>query len=679
MPRSEAPPHSSIQGQDAELAAQDSTACQDSHSTASWSLGYLLSTTAPLVSPLSLIDSIPDLALAAWHLFVLLPIALGLAFGSHVILSRSNWIRGGGPQRLAWPISRCRGWSFRDTASVAVVGHLLAAFRHVSRTPFCPSAEKLIPILSHRAFGVKHQGWSLGGSQVQLDDLDAELSLQLPASTSHTPSTLQPPLAPILLWKAQASSVHHHQIQSVKPAVDVGGVGSGPASPSERVMLLLSGSSYSDRDPVAGMLACQLVNSTGLRTLCVNWRKASPCSAGKEGAFPAGLNDALAAYVHLVRTLRFEPRNVYLVGEGSGAGLAMSLLLWLSALARSPERSAANELGKPGKVVLWSPWCDLSMRSPTWKQNGAFDIHSPQAARRARDLYASSILQPGPQQQHASVEDDSAGGVSSSASSPVGPQTPASDGTVEPLLRVPSPLAMSEAKRTPPSFTTALNGAAEPSGLRRFAETSRASERQEASVGSDSGVEIDRQQRVGGATNSSSQSDGDVWASVASKLRRALDHSDGGEESDSSLSSSSSASSSDACHVLASSIPALGLAHPLLSPGIPIDDPTEGEGAQKLRRLVFSMLVADREGSSTAPTSYLLFCGTESVLRGEASSLARNLKSSSPASAPASVHLVEALETPTLLNVVPSVFLCAAQAKGDEVVQRFLVGDACST
>lgn len=170
----------------------------------------------------------------------------------------------------------------------------------------------------------------------------------------------------VMLWKSHASNVSQHEVKATKPAVPYGGIGGGKARENERVILLLSGSSYADRDPLAGLMACNLVNQTGLRLLCVNWRKPAPLSGGTQGRFPAGLNDALEAYVHLVETLRFKPENVCLAGESSGAAVAMGVMIWLSALSQAGMR----QYGRPGKVILWNPWCDLKMQSPTWKSNG---------------------------------------------------------------------------------------------------------------------------------------------------------------------------------------------------------------------------------------------------------------------------------------------------------------------
>lgn len=330
-------------------------------------------------SALSIVSSIPHIFNAAYHLFILIPAAVFLAILSHVFLPRTLWQRGGAPRRLSWPIRRSHNWNLRETASVAVVSHLLPAFLSLSKTRFCPSAERLIPALSRRLFGVKHQGWTIEGVAIQLKE-DQHCRIRLSddggGSASEQHSTTPLP-TPVLLWKSHARNVQHHQITSFKPSISCGGIGGGQArSRHERILLLLSGSSYVDRDPIAGLMACNLVNLTGLRCLCVNWRRPSSNhpTDHKQRGFPAGLNDALQAYLHLTKVMKFRPENVILVGEGSGAGVAMGLMVWLSALQLQlesvPGKKRQQTYGKPGKVVLWTPWCDLTMQSPTWGQNG---------------------------------------------------------------------------------------------------------------------------------------------------------------------------------------------------------------------------------------------------------------------------------------------------------------------
>ncbi|CAO1623291.1 unnamed protein product [Jaminaea pallidilutea] len=673
---------------------------------------------------LRLVQSFPDLAIAAWHLLVLLPLSIWLAAASHIILGRSNWIRGGGPRRLVWPIRRSKGWQFKETAGVAVVGHLMAAFRHVSRTPFCPSAEKLIPVLSHHFFGVRHQGWSLHGRTVEMAAVPAELIVQLDsqsqsASASHEargPALASQSAAAILLWKSRASSVHHHEVQTVKPAVDVAGLGSGRAKRGERVLLLLSGSSYADRDPVSGLFACNLVNLTGLRTLCINWRKPAPSSAGEHGAFPAGLNDAIQAYTHLVRALRFRPENVYLVAEGSGAGLAMALMMWLSTLQQSTStRPAAIGLGRPGKVILWSPWCDLTMRSPTWETNGQFDIKPVKASRKARDLYISSLHKQQSarksrshgtpdkaQQPPGQIADDGDKSLkrtgtmtgSSATSSPVGPLTPQAD--LEVPFRTPSPqgfsLANGDAKQDQrPSFGSALG--ASPANVKEatIAVGNKVGPRRGAAEVYSQRLPpaklIDEEERI--------------KTSDEARVQRAL-------------ASAWASPSTDRSSLLVSSILQLKAEHPLLSPGLP----TQGCGSDLLvnaeastspllfNEAVFSTLASRNQSSTTssAPTQYLIFCGSESVLSGESAALARNLSiafgidSDSSATKGNSstektgakdsdkadieeilgnVRYVSTQETPTVFNLMPNnTFLPHQQEKAEDVVRAFLVGDA---
>lgn len=93
-----------------------------------------------------------------------------------------------------------------------------------------------------------------------------------------------------------------------------------------------------------------------------DYRKASSPS----GAFPAGLQDALAAYCYLVDRLGFECKNIILLGDSAGAGLCVSLVLYLSMLAHVGQRG----LARPGKVLLFSPWCDFTVPRDILEQSG---------------------------------------------------------------------------------------------------------------------------------------------------------------------------------------------------------------------------------------------------------------------------------------------------------------------
>lgn len=85
-------------------------------------------------------------------------------------------------------------------------------------------------------------------------------------------------------------------------------------------------------------------------------------------------------------------------------------------------------------------------------------------------------------------------------------------------------------------------------------------------------------------------------------------------------------------------------------------------------------------------TKYLIFCGKDSVFSGEAGSLAANLcavrdapgAERADADEDLEVAVLESLDTPTHFNLLPSIFLPQAQAKADELVRAWFVGDVAA-
>jgi acetyl esterase/lipase len=69
-----------------------------------------------------------------------------------------------------------------------------------------------------------------------------------------------------------------------------------------------------------------------------------------EFAFPAAVRDGIDAYRHLIGK-GIDPRSVVVAGDGSGGGLAFSVVLAI--------RNAG--LAMPAAVVAMSPWTDLSL------------------------------------------------------------------------------------------------------------------------------------------------------------------------------------------------------------------------------------------------------------------------------------------------------------------------------
>ncbi len=71
-----------------------------------------------------------------------------------------------------------------------------------------------------------------------------------------------------------------------------------------------------------------------------------------ENPYPAGLNDVLNVYQYLRRRLGM--KEVFLMGDSAGGGLALSAVLALKDQRRR----------LPEKLVLLSPWLDLTLENP---------------------------------------------------------------------------------------------------------------------------------------------------------------------------------------------------------------------------------------------------------------------------------------------------------------------------
>lgn len=68
--------------------------------------------------------------------------------------------------------------------------------------------------------------------------------------------------------------------------------------------------------------------------------------------FPTQLLEALSAYYHLVHELDIPPNRIILIGDSAGGHLALALQRYLL---------QSNILPSSGGLILFSPWCDLSV------------------------------------------------------------------------------------------------------------------------------------------------------------------------------------------------------------------------------------------------------------------------------------------------------------------------------
>jgi epsilon-lactone hydrolase len=103
-------------------------------------------------------------------------------------------------------------------------------------------------------------------------------------------------------------------------------------------------------------LAARLARLARARVVLVHYRLAP------ENPFPAGLDDCVAAYRHLVES-GTDPANLSLLGDSAGGCLALSTLL----------RLRMEGLPQPSSAVLISPVTDLSYSGASRNYNRWFD------------------------------------------------------------------------------------------------------------------------------------------------------------------------------------------------------------------------------------------------------------------------------------------------------------------
>ncbi|HET7409489.1 MAG TPA: alpha/beta hydrolase fold domain-containing protein [Paracoccaceae bacterium] len=128
-----------------------------------------------------------------------------------------------------------------------------------------------------------------------------------------------------------------------------------------KVVLYLHGGAY-----LAGSvtthrhLGAALAGAAGARLLMPEYRLAP------EHPFPAALEDAAAAYGHLLDA-GYDAERIALAGDSAGGGLVFALLLRLAAEGRP----------LPCCAVGFSPWADMTGRAPSLNGNERRDVMLP--------------------------------------------------------------------------------------------------------------------------------------------------------------------------------------------------------------------------------------------------------------------------------------------------------------
>ncbi|MFJ6485394.1 alpha/beta hydrolase [Streptomyces sp. NPDC091682] len=205
-------------------------------------------------------------------------------------------------------------------------------------------------------------------SAQQRQALDALLRSIPRGETPLTPAEQRAGFAAALTRPAPDGVATRRTVVGGRPALEL-----EPAGAADRGRLLyLHGGGYvvGSPDTHTGLVG-ELAVRTGLRATSVDYRLAP------EHAFPAAVDDGLAAYRDLLET-GTDPRELVLVGDSAGGGLAIATLL------------AAREAGlpQPAAVVVFSPWVDLTLSGESMRTKADADPIFTEAAIRAfADLY----------------------------------------------------------------------------------------------------------------------------------------------------------------------------------------------------------------------------------------------------------------------------------------------------
>jgi acetyl esterase/lipase len=139
----------------------------------------------------------------------------------------------------------------------------------------------------------------------------------------------------------------------------------------QTALLYLHGGGFFACSPLTHRAITTTFARMGFEVFVPDYRK-SP-----EHPFPAGLNDAQAAY-HAVRAAVADERRIVVAGDSAGGGLAASLLLAL-------KKEGAP---LPAGVVLFSPFVDLTLSGESMVSNASrCAMFLPEGFQRVVDAY----------------------------------------------------------------------------------------------------------------------------------------------------------------------------------------------------------------------------------------------------------------------------------------------------
>jgi acetyl esterase/lipase len=125
-------------------------------------------------------------------------------------------------------------------------------------------------------------------------------------------------------------------------------------------------------------------------------------SSNTGGRFPAALQDAITAYLHLTEKLQVPASRITISGDSAGGNLALALLRYIK------DHGKSIGMPWPGCVWLWSPWVNVDaalnsvsmLQSPQYSTDylgpafGLWGASTLAAKHSARDPYMTPLNNP---------------------------------------------------------------------------------------------------------------------------------------------------------------------------------------------------------------------------------------------------------------------------------------------
>jgi len=161
-----------------------------------------------------------------------------------------------------------------------------------------------------------------------------------------------------LLWSLGATEVEGTTYETALLGGVPGEWARPPGSAERSLLVYLHGGGYTIGSVATHRrLATHLAAASGRTGYLVEYRLAP------ENPFPAGLDDAVAAFRGLVAA-GFEPSEIVLAGDSAGGGLSLATALRL--------RDEGSPM--PGALVLLSPWTDVALTGESIRTKRDLDL-----------------------------------------------------------------------------------------------------------------------------------------------------------------------------------------------------------------------------------------------------------------------------------------------------------------